>query len=84
MAESFSTGVSFLGILVLVLFVANFGGEFSQGTFRTMLMRQPHRLGLLAGKMGALLLFAASVLALAELLTIVRSLTTNPLPAAGG
>lgn len=77
-AESFSTGVSFLGVLMLVLFVANFGGEFSQGTFRTMLMRQSHRIGLLAGKMGALLLFAASVLALAELLTIVIGLALAP------
>jgi ABC-2 type transport system permease protein len=77
-AESFSTGVSFLGILVLVMFVANFGGEFSQGTFRTLLMRQPHRMGLLAGKMGALLLFAALVLALAELLSIGIALALAP------
>ena len=77
-AESFSTGVSFLGILVLVLFVANFGGEFTQGTFRTMLMRQPHRMGLLAGKMAALLLFAAIVLALAELLSIGVALALAP------
>jgi ABC-2 type transport system permease protein len=78
LAESFSTGVSFLGILVLVLFVANFGGEFSQGTFRTLLMRQPHRIGLLAGKMAALLLFAGAVLALAEVLSIAASLALAP------
>ena len=78
LAESFSTGVSFLGILVLVMFVANFGGEFAQGTFRTLLMRQPHRMGLLAGKMGALLLFAAIVLALSELLSIAIALALAP------
>jgi ABC-2 type transport system permease protein len=78
LAESFSTGVSFLGILVLVLFVANFGGEFSQGTFRTLLMRQPHRIGLLAGKMAALLLFAGAVLAFAEVLSIAASLALAP------
>jgi ABC-type transport system involved in multi-copper enzyme maturation permease subunit len=78
LAESFSTGVSFLGILVLVLFVANFGGEFSQGTFRTLLMRQPHRIGLLAGKMAALLLFAGVLLALAELLSVATSLALAP------
>jgi ABC-type transport system involved in multi-copper enzyme maturation permease subunit len=76
--EAFSTGVSFLGILVLVLFVANFGGEFSQGTFRTLLMRQPHRIGLLAGKMAALLLFAGAILALAEVLSIGGSLALAP------
>jgi ABC-type transport system involved in multi-copper enzyme maturation permease subunit len=77
-AESFSTGVSFLGILVLVLFVANFGTEFSQGTFRTLLMRQPHRIGTLAGKMAALLLFAAAVLALTEVVSIAIALVLAP------
>ena len=41
--EAFSIGASFAGILVLVLFIANVAGEFSQGTFRTLLMRQPRR-----------------------------------------
>jgi len=77
-AESFATGVSFLGILVLVLFIANFAGEFSQGTFRTLLMRQPKRIGLLAGKMAALLVFAAGALALAELFGVLISLAFAP------
>lgn len=76
--EAFSTGASFVGILVLVLFVANFAGEFSQGTFRTLLMRQPRRIGLLAGKMAALLVFVAGVLALAELLSVCMSLAFAP------
>jgi ABC-type transport system involved in multi-copper enzyme maturation permease subunit len=77
-AEAFSTGASFTGILVLVLFIANFAGEFSQGTFRTLLMRQPRRIGLLAGKMAALLVFAAAVLALAAALSLVASLAVAP------
>jgi ABC-2 type transport system permease protein len=77
-AEPFSIGVSFLGILVLVLFIANVAGEFSQGTFRTLLMRQPRRVGLLAGKMAALLVFAAAALALAELLSILTALVVAP------
>ena len=76
--EAFSTGTAFIGILVLVLFIANFAGEFSQGTFRTLVMRQPHRMGLLAGKMAALLVFAAAVLALAEMLSVVASLALAP------
>ena len=43
--EAFSLGVSGAGIMVLVLFIANVAGEFSQGTFRTLLMRQPRRVG---------------------------------------
>jgi hypothetical protein len=76
--EAFSIGASFAGILVLVLFIANFAGEFSQGTFRTLLMRQPRRAGLLAGKMLALLAFAAVGLALAELLTVAASAAMAP------
>jgi ABC-2 type transport system permease protein len=76
--EAFAIGASFAGILVLVLFIANVAGEFSQGTFRTLLMREPRRVGLLAGKMAALLVFAAIGLALAELLTVLASLAIAP------
>ena len=76
--EAFAIGASFAGILTLVLFIANFAGELSQGTFRTLLMRQPRRVALLAGKMFALLVFAAGVLALAELLTIAASAAIAP------
>ena len=76
--EAFSIGASFTGILVLVLFIANVAGEFSQGTFRTLLMRQPRRVALLAGKMTALLVFVAVVLALAEVLTVAASAAIAP------
>jgi ABC-2 type transport system permease protein len=76
--EAFALGVSFTGLVVLVLFIANFAGEFSQGTIRTLLMRQPRRLGLLGGKMAALLVLVAGVLALAELLTVAASAAIAP------
>ena len=50
--EAFSIGASFAGILVFVLFIANVAGEFSQGTFRTLLMRQPRRVGAAGGQDG--------------------------------
>lgn len=76
--EAFSTATAFTGILVLVLFIANFSSEFSQGTFRTLLMREPRRVGLLAGKLAALLAFAAVALALVEILTIGISTVIAP------
>ncbi|MGI8593403.1 MAG: ABC transporter permease [Solirubrobacteraceae bacterium] len=76
--EAFSVGASFTGILVLVLFIANFSSEFSQGTFRTLLMREPRRVGMLAGKMAALLAFAAAVLLLVEVLTVGISTVIAP------
>ena len=63
---------------MLVLFIANVAGEFSQGTFRTLLMRQPRRVALLAGKMAALLVFAAVVLLVAEILTVLASAAIAP------
>jgi ABC-2 type transport system permease protein len=65
----FTTAVSFAGVFVFVVFVGVVAVEFSRGTFRTMLMYQPRRLRLLAGKTAALLAFAAVVLAVAEVLT---------------
>lgn len=63
---------------MLVLFIANVAGELTQGTFRTLLMRQPRRIGLLAGKMAALLAFVAVVLLLAEVLTVAASAIIAP------
>jgi hypothetical protein len=60
---------SFAGTFLFVVFVGAVAIEFSRGTFRTMLLHQPRRLRLLAGKMAGLLVFAAAVLAAAELLT---------------
>ena len=67
--EVFTTAVSFAGTFLFVVFVGVVAVEFSRGTFRTMLMYQPRRLRLLAGKTVALLAFAAAVLAVTEMLT---------------
>jgi len=67
--DVFTTAASFAGTFLFVVFVGAIAAEFSRGTIRTMLLRQPHRLRLLAGKVGALLAFAAAALALTEALT---------------
>jgi ABC-2 type transport system permease protein len=67
--EAFTTAVSFAGTFLFVVFVGVVAIEFSRGTFRTMLLYQPRRLRLLAGKMAGLLGFAAVVLAAAEAIT---------------
>jgi type IV secretory pathway TrbD component len=51
---------------VFVVFTGLFAAEHARGTYRTMLLRQPRRLPLLAGKLAALLLYAAGLLALLE------------------
>jgi ABC-2 type transport system permease protein len=64
--EVFRTAISFTGFFVFILVVAILSAEFTRGTFRTMLLRQPRRLALLAGKVGAILISAAVLLAFAE------------------
>ena len=76
--DVFSTAISFAGTFLFVVFVGAFAVEYSRGTFRTMLMRQPRRVRLLAGKLLGLLAFAAVVLALTEVLTWVTAYILAP------
>jgi ABC-2 type transport system permease protein len=76
--EVFTTAVSFAGTFLFVVFVGAVAVEFSRGTFRTMLLYEPRRVRLLAGKMAGLLLFAAVVLAAAEALTWVAAKLLAP------
>ena len=76
--RAFATGASFVGLFVFVTFIANVAVEFSSGTLRTLLVRQPGRITVLGGKMVALLLFVAGVLVVAEVLTLVVSTAVAP------
>jgi ABC-2 type transport system permease protein len=76
--DVFTSAVSFAGVFLFVVFVGAVAVEFSRGTFRTMLLYQPRRVRLLAGKMAALLAFAAAVLAAAEMLTWVAARLIAP------
>lgn len=76
--EAFAVGASFVGFLVFVLFIALIAGDLSGGTFRATLLREPHRLRVIVGKLAGILLVAAGVLALAELTTFVLSLLVAP------
>ncbi|GAA0622138.1 hypothetical protein GCM10009547_26220 [Sporichthya brevicatena] len=66
--QAFATALAFAGFFVLVLFTGATAAEFSRGNVRTMVLRQPDRLRLLAGKFAALLASAAVLLAIAEVL----------------
>jgi ABC-2 type transport system permease protein len=91
-SRGFVVAAGFIGILVLVLFTASIAGEFSQGTLRTMLTRQPRRTRLLTGKLAALLAAAAlaivaalaASIALSFALAAIRGVsTTNWLTSSG-
>jgi hypothetical protein len=76
--EAFVIGASFVGFFVFVTFIAVLAGEFSGGTFRALLLRDPHRLRLIVGKLVGLLLVAAGAVAVAEVLTFLVSLAVAP------
>lgn len=57
----FAQTAAFGAVFLLAVFIATVAGEFTRGTFRTMLLQQPGRGRVLAGKMVALVGFAALV-----------------------
>lgn len=76
--EAFSLGLRSVGLFVLVAFIARLAGEFSHGTLRTLLMKEPRRLRVVLGKMVALVAFMAAVLLVAEALIFVASVSLAP------
>lgn len=62
----FRLATSFAGTFLFVVFCGVTAAEFSRGTVRTMLLRQPRRVPLLAGRLAAMLTFAAVTLAATE------------------
>lgn len=76
--EAFATAASFAGFLVFVTVIALVATELSGGTFRAMLLRDPHRLRLIVGKLAGFLIVAAGVVALAEISTFFVSWTMAP------
>jgi hypothetical protein len=76
--QVFRTAASFAGTFLFVVFVAVIAIEFGRGTIRTMLLRQPRRMALLAGKLGAVVAFAAVVLAAGEVIAWVTARIDAP------
>jgi ABC-2 type transport system permease protein len=76
--EVFRFAVAFAGTLTFVVFVGLFALELARGTFRTMLLRQPRRIRLLAGKLGAMVAFTGAALAVTEVVMWVAALVEAP------
>lgn len=76
--EAFAVGAAFIGFFVFVTFIAVFASEFSGGTFRAALLRDPHRLRVIIGKLVGMLLLAAGALAAAQACTYLGSLLVAP------
>jgi ABC-type transport system involved in multi-copper enzyme maturation permease subunit len=76
--EAFAVAASFAGFLVFVSFIAVVATEFSGGTLRSLLLRDPHRVRVLAGKIAGLLVVAAAMVLLVEATTFALSVLAAP------
>jgi ABC-type transport system involved in multi-copper enzyme maturation permease subunit len=66
---------AFIIAVALIIVTANLAAEWSQGTWRNLLVREPRRLRLLAGKMLALMLFVLASMTLTLFLSSALILT---------
>jgi len=75
---AFAQAASFGAVAVLAVFIATVGGELSRGTFRTMLLQQPARGRVLAGKVVAIVGFATVLAVYAEAVAWVTARLVAP------
>ncbi|UDY37430.1 hypothetical protein [Dermatobacter hominis] len=74
----FAQTAAFTYVFLLAVFVAAVAGEFTRGTFRTMLLHQPSRGRLLLGKVTVLVLDALAVAAVGAVLSWVTARLVAP------
>lgn len=67
-----------MGIVMLGIFAAAFGVEYTTGALRNLLVREPRRVHFLVGKYLALLVFAVVVVALACVVSVVLAFALAP------
>ena len=70
---SFSNSAGLLGIVALCIFAAQTAQEYTYGTLRNLLVRQPARMKILLGKLGAMKLFAIAMVVFSGVLAISLS-----------
>lgn len=73
LSRGFTAATGFIGLLVLVVFIAATTSEWGHGTIRMVLTRQPYRARVFAGKAMALLAATAVALALALVVSVVTA-----------
>ena len=76
--QGFSSVGGFLGIIALCVFAAQTAQEYTYGTLRNLLIRQPGRLRVLAGKFIAMKLFALIMILLSAIVSISASVILAP------
>ncbi len=78
LAAGVAGAATFIGAVTLTLWAINMANEYTLGTLRNLLVRQPHRLRLLAGKLLALASFTVVAVTLASAMSIAMSFAMAP------
>jgi ABC-type transport system involved in multi-copper enzyme maturation permease subunit len=76
--NGFASVGNFLGIIALCVFAAQTAQEYTYGTLRNLLVRQPSRMKILIGKFISMALFALIMITIAALLSIAISYVLAP------
>ncbi len=73
-ARELAGSATLVGVIMLSIFAFAFASEFSLGTLRNLLVRQPRRLRLMTGKLLALSMFSAAALVVAMVFALAVGL----------
>jgi len=76
--NGFASVGGFLGIIALCVFAAQTAQEYTYGTLRNLLIRQPGRMKILIGKLISMMLFAIAMIAIAAVVSIAISYILAP------
>jgi ABC-type transport system involved in multi-copper enzyme maturation permease subunit len=76
--NGFASVGNFLGIIALCVFAAQTAQEYTYGTLRNLLVRQPSRMKILFGKFISMAFFALIMITIAALLSIAISYVLAP------
>jgi len=76
--NGFSSVGGFLGIIALCVFAAQTAQEYTYGTLRNLLIRQPSRMKILVGKLISMALFALVMITIAAVVSIAISYILAP------
>jgi ABC-2 type transport system permease protein len=76
--NGFASVGGFLGIIALCVFAAQSAQEYTYGTLRNLLIRQPGRMKILIGKLISMALFAVAMITIAAVVSIAISYILAP------
>ena len=76
--NGFASVGGFLGIIALCVFAAQTAQEYTYGTLRNLLVRQPGRMKILVGKLISMMLFALIMISIAAIVSVAISYILAP------